>query len=44
MIIPALGGIWSPTVVLVGMAVLGALSLAATFVAWPRRVLELEYS
>ncbi len=43
-IIPALGGIWSPTVVLVGMAVLGALSLAATFVAWPRRVLELEYS
>ena len=43
-IIPALGGIWSPAAVLVGMAVLGLVSLAATFVAWPRRVSELELS
>jgi len=43
-IIPALGNLWSPATVLVGMAVLGVVSLAATFLAWPRRASAVEIS
>ncbi|GLY28668.1 MFS transporter [Kineosporia sp. NBRC 101731] len=36
-VIPVLSAAWSPTIVLVGVSALGLISLATTFMAWPRR-------
>jgi hypothetical protein len=39
-LVPALGGIWTAPMVLIGAAACGVLSFTATFLAWPAKPLR----